>query len=101
MPFADVSIWHSQKYVDTWTLHSYVIYMRFQLFLSNWPLQYPWKKLLPELSATEEICWSIENVGLTPQSPDPNPIKQIWGELENKLNRSIVHSKESLAEGMG
>ncbi len=28
-----------------------------------------------------------------PQSPD---LKQIWGELENKQDRSIVHSKESL-----
>ncbi len=31
-----------------------------------------------------------------PQSPDLNPIEQIWGKLENKLDRSIVHSKESL-----
>ncbi len=31
-----------------------------------------------------------------PQSPDINPIEQIWGELENKLDRSIVYSKESL-----
>ncbi len=31
-----------------------------------------------------------------PQSPDLNPIKQILGELENKLDRSIFHSKESL-----
>ncbi len=29
-------------------------------------------------------------------SPDLNPIEQIWGELKNKLDRSIVHSKESL-----
>ncbi len=28
--------------------------------------------------------------------PDLNPIEQIWGELENKLDRSIVHLKESL-----
>ncbi len=31
-----------------------------------------------------------------PQSPDLNRIKQILGELENKLDRSIFHSKESL-----
>ncbi len=31
-----------------------------------------------------------------PQSPDLNSIEQIWGELENKLDRSILHSKESL-----
>ncbi len=31
-----------------------------------------------------------------PQSPDLNPIEQIWGELETKLDRPIVHSKESL-----
>ncbi len=31
-----------------------------------------------------------------PQSLDLNPIKQIWGELENKLDRSNVHLKESL-----
>ncbi len=43
----------------------------------------------------EEI-WNIENDGLAPQSPDLNPIEEIWGELENKLYRSIVHSKESL-----
>ncbi len=30
------------------------------------------------------------------QRPDLNPIQQIWCELENKLDRSIVHSKESL-----
>ncbi len=32
----------------------------------------------------------------SPQSPDLNPIQQIWCELENKLDRSIVHSKKSL-----
>ncbi len=26
-----------------------------------------------------------------PQSSDLNPIKQIWGESENKLDRSILH----------
>ncbi len=52
--------------------------------------------ILLELPATEGICWKIENDGLCPQSPDLNPIKQIWGELENKLYISIVHSKESL-----
>ncbi len=31
-----------------------------------------------------------------PQSPDLKPIEQICGELENKLDLSIVHSKESL-----
>ncbi len=31
-----------------------------------------------------------------PQSLDLNPIEQICGKLENKLDRSIVHSKESL-----
>ena len=52
---------------------------------------------MPELPATEGICWNIENNGLAPsQSPDLNPIDQIWGELENKLDRYIVHSKESL-----
>ncbi len=30
------------------------------------------------------------------QSRDLNPIEQIWGELENKLDSSIVHSEESL-----
>ncbi len=44
----------------------------------------------------EGICWNIENDGLAPQSPDLNLIEQIWGEFENKLYRSIVHSKESL-----
>ncbi len=44
----------------------------------------------------EGICWNTENEGLAPQSPDLKPIEQIWGELENKLDRSIVHSKESL-----
>ncbi len=44
----------------------------------------------------EGICWNNENEGLAPQSPDLKPIEQIWGELENKLDRSIVHSKESL-----
>uniref|UniRef100_A0A3B4V995 Transposase Tc1-like domain-containing protein n=1 Tax=Seriola dumerili TaxID=41447 RepID=A0A3B4V995_SERDU len=31
-----------------------------------------------------------------PQSPHLNPIEKIWSELENTLDRSIVHSKESL-----
>ncbi len=31
-----------------------------------------------------------------PQSLNLKPIEQIWGELENKLDGSIVHSKESL-----
>ena len=31
-----------------------------------------------------------------PQGLDLNPIDQIWGKLENKLDRYIVHSKESL-----
>uniref|UniRef100_A0A671RAA7 Tc1-like transposase DDE domain-containing protein n=1 Tax=Sinocyclocheilus anshuiensis TaxID=1608454 RepID=A0A671RAA7_9TELE len=31
-----------------------------------------------------------------PQSPDLKPIEEFWGELENKLDRSIVYSKESL-----
>ncbi len=39
----------------------------------------------------EGICQSIEKDGLSPQSPDLNPIELIWGELENKLDRSIVH----------
>ncbi len=31
-----------------------------------------------------------------PQSLDLNPTEQIWGEFENNLDRSIVHSKEHL-----
>ncbi len=30
-----------------------------------------------------------------PQSADVNPIKQFWAELENKLDRYIIQSKES------
>ncbi len=33
---------------------------------------------------------------LPPQSLDLKNIEQIWSELENKLYRSIVHSKERL-----
>ncbi len=44
----------------------------------------------------EGISWNIKNYGLTPSKSGPQPIKQIWGELENKLDRSIVHSNESL-----
>lgn len=32
---------------------------------------------------------------MPPQSLDFNLIEQIWGKLENKVDRSIVHSKES------
>ena len=31
-----------------------------------------------------------------PQRPDLNPVEQIWGVLEDKLDRSKVHSKETL-----
>ncbi len=48
-----------------------------------------------------KYCWNIENYELPPQSPDLNPIKQIWGELENKLYISIVHSKENLWLNLG
>lgn len=41
----------------------------------------------------EVICWNIVKDGY---GPDLNPIKQIWGELENKLDRSTVLLKESL-----
>uniref|UniRef100_A0A4W6E144 Tc1-like transposase DDE domain-containing protein n=1 Tax=Lates calcarifer TaxID=8187 RepID=A0A4W6E144_LATCA len=36
------------------------------------------------------------NCLLAPQSPDLNTIEQIWAELENKRDRFIAHSKESL-----
>uniref|UniRef100_A0A3B4UGX7 Uncharacterized protein n=1 Tax=Seriola dumerili TaxID=41447 RepID=A0A3B4UGX7_SERDU len=42
------------------------------------------------------ICWNIGVMDWPPQSPDLNPIEQIWSELENKLDRSIIHSKESI-----
>ncbi len=48
----------------------------------------------------EGICWNIENDGLVPQSPDLNPVEQIWGELENKPDTSTVHLAWA-AEGMG
>ncbi len=31
-----------------------------------------------------------------PKSPGLKPIEQIWGKLENKPDRSIVHAKENL-----
>jgi len=39
-----------------------------------------------KLPAAEGICWNTENYGLV----HLNPIEQFWGELENKLDRSIV-----------
>ena len=44
----------------------------------------------------KESAGTLKMMDWPPQSPDLNPIEQIWGELENKLDRSIVHSKESL-----
>jgi len=43
-----------------------------------------------------ETAGTLEIMDWPHQSLDLNPIEQIWGELENKLDRSIVHSKESL-----
>uniref|UniRef100_A0A3B4VHU2 Tc1-like transposase DDE domain-containing protein n=1 Tax=Seriola dumerili TaxID=41447 RepID=A0A3B4VHU2_SERDU len=44
------------------------------------------------------LCTCLPGVMMDwpPQSPDLNPIEHIWSELENKLDRSIVHSKESI-----
>ena len=44
----------------------------------------------------KESAGTLKMMDWPPQSLDLNPIEQIWGELENKLDRSIVHSKESL-----
>ena len=44
----------------------------------------------------KESAGTLKMIDWPSQSPDLKPIKQIWGELENKLDRSIVHSKESL-----
>lgn len=44
----------------------------------------------------KESAETLKIMDWPPQSPDLNPIEQIWGSLENKLDRSIVHSKESL-----
>lgn len=44
----------------------------------------------------KDSAGTLEMMDWPPQSPDLNPIEQIWGDLENKLDRSIVHSKESL-----
>ncbi len=44
----------------------------------------------------KESAGTLKTMDWTPQSPDLNPIEQTWGELENKLDRSVVHSKESL-----
>uniref|UniRef100_A0A673KIR6 Tc1-like transposase DDE domain-containing protein n=1 Tax=Sinocyclocheilus rhinocerous TaxID=307959 RepID=A0A673KIR6_9TELE len=43
-----------------------------------------------------ESAGTLKMMDWPPQIPDLNPIEQIWGDLENKLDRSIVHSKESL-----
>uniref|UniRef100_A0A671T8F6 Tc1-like transposase DDE domain-containing protein n=1 Tax=Sinocyclocheilus anshuiensis TaxID=1608454 RepID=A0A671T8F6_9TELE len=43
-----------------------------------------------------ESAGTLRMMHWPPQSPDLNPSEQIWGELENKLDRSIVHSKEIL-----
>uniref|UniRef100_A0A8C1P7P1 Tc1-like transposase DDE domain-containing protein n=1 Tax=Cyprinus carpio TaxID=7962 RepID=A0A8C1P7P1_CYPCA len=51
-----------------------------------------WPKLLENL----ESAGTLKIMDCPPQSPDLYPIEHIWGELENKLDRSIVHSKESL-----
>ncbi len=33
---------------------------------------------------------------MDPSKSTPQPLEQIWGNLENKLDRFIIHSKESL-----
>ncbi len=45
---------------------------------------------------TKESAGTLKMMDWPPQSLDLNPTEQIWGELENKLDRSILHSKESL-----
>src|SRR4029434_1826942 len=42
----------------------------------------------------KESAGTLKMMDWPPQSTDLNPIEQIWGELENKLDRSFVHSKE-------
>lgn len=37
---------------------------------------------------TEGICWNTENDGPAPQ------VEQIWDEIENKLDKSVVRSEE-------
>uniref|UniRef100_A0A673JES4 Tc1-like transposase DDE domain-containing protein n=1 Tax=Sinocyclocheilus rhinocerous TaxID=307959 RepID=A0A673JES4_9TELE len=47
-------------------------------------------------SVSDESAGTLKMMDWPPQSPNLNPIEQIWGELENKQGRSIVHLKESL-----
>ena len=44
----------------------------------------------------KEASGALKMMEWPPQSPDLNPIEQIWGVLEDKLDRSKVHSKETL-----
>jgi len=44
----------------------------------------------------EESAGTLKMIDWPHQCLCVNPIEQVWGELENKLDRSIVHSKESL-----
>lgn len=43
----------------------------------------------------KESAETLKMMDWPPQSTDLNPIEQIWDELENKLDRSIVKLKES------
>ncbi len=100
---------------------NYEILFQFKITVFYLNIQW-WPKLLEHLSYLRgfscfcwighynthktNYCWNYlrrkESTGILkmmdwpPQRPDLNPIEQIWAELENKLDRSIVQSKESL-----
>ncbi len=50
----------------------------------------------PNYLRRKESAGTMKMMDLPPQSLDLKNIEQIWSELENKLYRSIVHSKERL-----
>ena len=76
------SLAHQDESPKSWHSGSYFIFGR---FMRVWVCQVDQR----DKDTLKMMDWP-------PQSPDLNPIEQIWAELENKLDRSIVHSKESL-----
>ncbi len=70
------------------------MFKRFQFFFFELAIAIPIKQTIAGIY----LRWKtlLDRLKMMGRSLNLTLIEQIWGELENKLDRSIVHSKESL-----